>query len=324
MSNLHPAQPDEIETRADMSAEVSTASTDTESEAPSEPNVASSADDENIQPLQSRPVHDNNADIQPSRPVLDDDIDIQPSRPRSLKRRIEQQVAADTRPTRVRSQPLNQPTQQVDTQGPGKRVREPVLLDWEPEPMQGPWAAKPWVIGIAIIGWFVALAVLISVPQQPVMGIGPRALVPLVWTTAAALTFVPIQLRLALPGIGWQGMVGFGLLGYLLAFVPAPTAWLLDLPDLPVYLLLFFAVFYVVTATMVPLTYLLGQRFYKLRIHRLDVGRARRQAYEAGILTVLIMVMAGLRVLSPATFGLLALVIILTEALLLSQVQPEG
>jgi hypothetical protein len=141
---------------------------------------------------------------------------------------------------------------------------------------------------------------------------------------AAALTFIPIQLRLALPGVGWQSMVGFGLLGYLLAFVPAPTAWLLDLPDLPVYLMLFFAVFYVVTATMVPLTYLLGQRFYKLRIHRLDVGRARRQAYEAGILTVMILVMAGLRVLSPATFGLLALVVVLTEALLLSQVQPEG
>ncbi len=236
--------------------------------------------------------------------------------PRSLKRRLEQQQTIE-RKTRVRSQPLNQT--------PTKRVREPVILDWEPEPMTGPWRAKPFVVGFAIVGWIVALGLLISTPGQsaPANGLS-RLLVPLTWAMAAAITFVPVQLRLALPGVGWQGMVGFGLLGYILAFVPAPSGWLLDLPDLPVYLLLFLAVFYAVTATIVPLVYVLGQRYYKLRIHRLDVGRARRQAYEVGLLSVVSLVMAGLRVLSPVTFGLLALVIVLTEALLLSQVQPEG
>lgn len=243
--------------------------------------------------------------------------------PRSLKRRIEQQapLPRPSTATRVRSQPIPGSEPKVAP----KRVREPVPLDWEPEPMRGPWAAKPFVIGLAVLAWLVAISLLVAAPERLVVaGIGPRVLVPLSWGLAAALTFVPIQLRMALPGIGWQSIVGWALLGYLLAFVPAPTGWLLDLPDLPVYLLLFFAMFYTVTAAMVPLTYLLGQRFYKLRIHRLDVGRARRQAYEIGLLIVVALVMAGLRVLSPITFGLLALVMLLTEALLLSQVQPEG
>lgn len=235
--------------------------------------------------------------------------------PRSLKRRLEQQQA-EARKTRVRSQPINPPTP--------KRVREPVVLDWEPEPMTGPWRAKPIVVGLAILAWVAAVALLTTVPDRSRATGFSQLLVPLIWATAAATTFVPIQLRLALPGIGWQSIVGFGLLGYILAFVPAPSGWLLDLPDLPVYLLLFLAIFYAVSAAIVPLIYLLGQRYYKLRIHRLDVGRARRQAYEIGLLIVVSLVMAGLRVLSPVTFGLLALVIVLTEALLLSQVQPEG
>ena len=237
--------------------------------------------------------------------------------PRSLKRRIEQQTPPPEAP-RVRSQPLNPPVKRP------QRVREPVPLDWEPEPMRGPWRARPVVVALAMVAWALALALLPLAAQPTIAGLPARVLVPLAWALAAGLTFVPIQFRLGLPGIGWQGTLGWAMLGYLLAFVPAPTGWLLDLPDLPVYLLLFLAMFYAVTAAMTPLTYLLGQRFYKLRIHRLDVGRARRQAYEVGLLCVVVLVMAALRVLSPITFGLLALVIVLTEALLLSQVQPEG
>lgn len=242
-----------------------------------------------------------------------------PARPRSLKRRVEQHEAPD-RSGRVRSQPLT-----TDQAARRKRVREPVLLEWEPEPMTGPWRAKPFVVGAAVIAWIVAIGALLVDPTQlGAAGLAPRLIVPLVWIIAAAITFIPMQFRLAIPGVGWQSMLGFGLLGYLLAFVPAPTGWLLDLPDLPVYLLFFFAIFYTVTAAVVPLTYLLGQRWYKLRIHRLDVGRARRQGYEVGLLLVVTLVMASLRVLSLITFGLLALVIVLTEALLLSQVRPEG
>jgi hypothetical protein len=259
-----------------------------------------------------------------SSPVLppDDDLDdIQPrSRPRSIRRRLEEQVVEEAPPpprsSRVRSQPIQQ-------SAPTRRVREPVPIAWEPEPMSGPWRAKPFVVGGALAMWLVALALLLAEPT-PIAGISPRVLLPIVWAAAAALTFVPLQFRLALPGIGWQGVLGWSLLGYLLAFVPAPRGWLLDLPDLPVYLLLLFAIFYAISAAVVPITYLLGQRFYKLRIHRLDVGRARRQAYEVGLLIVVALAMAALRTLTPITFGLLTLVVILTEALLLSQVQPEG
>lgn len=233
-------------------------------------------------------------------------------RPRSLRRRLEQ-----TEPphTRVRSQAIGQP----------RRTRQPLPLDDDLEPIGGPWRAGPYVIGAAIVAWLLALAVLLIDPARLAQaGLPPRLLIPLVWGGAAAITLVPIQVRMALPGLAWQGMLGFGLLGYLLAFTPAPSGWLLDLPDTPVYLLFFFAVFYAITALALPLTYLLGQRFYTLRLHRLDVGRARRQAYEIALLIVAVLVMAGLRVLSPITFGLLAIVMALTEALLLSQVQPEG
>lgn len=256
--------------------------------------------------------------VPPAEESLDD---IQPrSRPRSIKRRLEEQMAEEAQPSprssRVRSQPLPQAQ-------PARRVREPVPITWEPEPMTGPWRARPFVVAAAIVLWLAALALLIS-GAATVAGISARMLVPLVWGSAAALTFVPLQFRLGLPGIGWQGVLGWSLLGYLLAFVPAPRCWLLDLPDLPVYLLLLFAIFYAISAAVVPITYLVGQRFYKLRIHRLDVGRARRQGYEVGLLIVVTLAMAGLRALTPITFGLLALVVILTEALLLSQVQPEG
>ena len=255
--------------------------------------------------------------VEPWSPATSHEIDT--LRPRSIRRRLEQQAeAVRPQPNRVRSHPLVGPE-------PHRRVREPVPLDWEPEPMQGPWRAKPFVVALATLGWLAAIGLLLSDPARLAQtGLLPHLLVPLVWALAAALTFVPLQFRLGIPGVGWQGMLGFATLGYLLAFVPAPTGSLLELPDVPVYLLLSFAIFYAVAAIAVPLTYMLGQRWYKLRIHRLDVGRARRQAYEIGLLVVVLLAMAGLRVLSPITVGLLILVIVLTEALLLSQVQPEG
>ncbi|CAA9304387.1 MAG: hypothetical protein AVDCRST_MAG93-4817, partial [uncultured Chloroflexia bacterium] len=119
---------------------------------------------------------------------------------------------------------------------------------------------------------------------------------------------------------------GWTFLGYLLAYAPAPlsTGWLLDLPDLPVYLLFFLALFYAVSAATLPLTFLGGQRFWAHRLHQLDMRRARRQAYELGILMVGLMVLAGLRALTPLTGFLFVAVVLLIEMLLLSQVAPEG
>lgn len=241
-----------------------------------------------------------------------------PAPPRSLRRRLAAS-AATARPPRVRSRPLDAPAQPVP------RERAPVPIDWEPEPVTTPWRARPLVITLAVLAWLAALLLLLADPRRAGAAGGElRLLLLLTWALAAALTFVPLQWRLGLPGLGWQGIVGWSALGYLLAFAPAPRGWLLDLPELPVYLLLFFAVFYAVSAAMLPLTYLLGQRVYRLRVHRLDVRRARRQAYEVGLLVVAVLVLAGLRVLTPATVILLAAVVLLTEALLLSQMRPQG
>ena len=144
------------------------------------------------------------------------------------------------------------------------------------------------------------------------------------WGLAALITFLPAEFRLGLPGLTWQGVTGWVLLGYILAFVPPPTGWLLDLPDLPVYLVFFLALFYAVAAAALPLMFLLGLRMYTQRIHRLDVRRARRQAYELGLLAVALMVLASLRLLAPLTGLLLIAVFVLVEILLLSQVTPDG
>jgi len=114
------------------------------------------------------------------------------------------------------------------------------------------------------------------------------------------------------------------LLGYILAFVPPPTGWLLDLPDLPVYLIFFAALFYAIAALTLPLTYVVGRQIYAHRMHQLDLRRARRQAYEFGALAVALTLLAALRVLTPLTGLLLVAVFILVETLLLSQVAPDG
>jgi len=155
------------------------------------------------------------------------------------------------------------------------------------------------------------LVAALRTPVAPVL----RLSVPLVWALASGLVFVPLARRLDMPGLGWQGVVGWTLLSYVVAFVPAPRGALLDLPELPSYLLLFLAVFYAVTAAAVPLTWLLARRLDD----ELRTRRARRQAYAVALLAVVVLAMAALRVLTPWAFALLVLVLILAEALLISQ-----
>jgi len=246
----------------------------------------------------------------PGRP--DDEIRPDPgAASHSLRKRIGPQPAAP-RPPRGRRSPQDLPAPSAST--PHDELHD-----------RGPWrAGSLWALVTALV-WVGALALLILGPARlAALDLPPRLVLTGGWALAALVTFLPLQLRMSLPGVTWQGVLGFSLLGYLLAFVPAPTNWLLELPDVPVYLLFFMALFYAVGAAALPLTYTLGQRFYYLRLHRHDVGRARRQAYEVALLAVATFVLAGLRVLTPISFGLLALVLVLTEALLLSQVQPEG
>jgi hypothetical protein len=230
--------------------------------------------------------------------------------------RLGSQTGGPYRPSRVRSA-----STQLASRG---RVYEPAMVDQESEPTDEPWRAKLLVIGLALFAWIVAVALLLTTPNQPEQGeLLPRILTPLIWALAAGLTFIPLQIRLGLPNIGWQGMVGWGLLAYLLAYVPAPTGPIFELPDLPVYLLLFLTTFYATVTVVMPIIYLVGQRIYKLRIDRFDAGRARRQAYEVGLLVVASLIMAAMRVLSPLTFSLMALIIVLVEALMLSRAKAS-
>ncbi len=112
--------------------------------------------------------------LPPGEPVsLNDEDDLDTIQPRSIRRRIEQNTpATPTIGGRVRSQPITIPEPR------GKRMREPVLVDWEPEPMQGPWRAKPLVIGLAALAWMGAIGLLLAAPERLAgAGIAPRLLV---------------------------------------------------------------------------------------------------------------------------------------------------
>jgi len=236
--------------------------------------------------------------------------------PRAPKRRPKEDAAAAEGP-RPRSRPLKEPAPFT-----------PVVLWRDLNPPlgseKGPWRWTPVVAGLAGLAWLVAFGMLGATSGLDDRVSSPRATLAVAWLLASVLTFLPLEFRLGLPGLTWQGMIGWTLLGYTLAFVPPPTGWLLDLPDLPVYLVFFLALFYAVASSTLPLTFLAGRRLYQRRMHRHDLRRARRQAYEFGMLAVTLTALAGLRVLSLATGLLLVAIFVLAETLLLSQVAPEG
>ncbi len=139
--------------------------------------------------------------------------------------------------------------------------------------------------------------------------------------TAGLLTFVPVQIRMRLPRLAFEGVTSTALLVYIIAFVPPPTGWLFALPDLPVYLLFITTLFWSASALVLPFSYALGQRMFKQRARQMDTRRARRQAYECGLLFALATTLAGLRVLTWVSFLLLALILMTVEILLLSRIE---
>lgn len=140
---------------------------------------------------------------------------------------------------------------------------------------------------------------------------------------AGLLTFVPVQRQLQIPGLAFEGVAGASLLLYTLAFVPPPTGWLLSLPDIPVYLLLAVAVFWTVSAVVTPPVFAFGRRIFHQRARQYDLRRARRQAHEFGLLAALCIGLAGLRLLTPLSVVLLALILVVAELLFLSFVETE-
>ncbi len=140
---------------------------------------------------------------------------------------------------------------------------------------------------------------------------------------AACLTFIPLQRALAMPGLAFEGIFGSALLAYTVAFVPSPTGWMLAPPDAPVYLLLAAGAFWTATAVAALPLSAIGSQLFAQRARRFDVRRAHRQAHQVGALAALTIGLAGLRQLSPLSFALVGVALILTETVFLSLVEAE-
>ncbi len=232
--------------------------------------------------------------------------------PRSPQKRLQAQQQSIS--TSIRSQPL----------APPPRPSEPVPAV-EAALLRGAWRWRWPMVVLALLAWGGAALLLTTNVSASLPSLGsPRHVFVFGWALAALLTFAPLQWRLALSGLTWQGVLGWTLLAFLLAWAPPPTGNLLSLPDVPGYLLLFLALFYAATSAVTPLAFLVGQRLFSQRLQRLDARRARRQGYEAGLLAVAMLALANLSVLRWWTGLLLVIVILLLETLFLSQVRPEG
>lgn len=179
---------------------------------------------------------------------------------------------------------------------------------------------------LAGLCWAGALAMLIwgVVDRQQPYDAPERMVYYIIVTVAALLTFAPVERQFCLTGLTIEGVFGTTLLLYILAFVPPPTGWLLSLPEAPVYAVMSLAAFWFLSSLAMPLLYAAGQRLFRQRARRYDRRRARRQAYEIGLLAALIIVLAGLRTLTPVAVVLVALIIGVAELLFLSFVEPES
>jgi hypothetical protein len=135
---------------------------------------------------------------------------------------------------------------------------------------------------------------------------------------AGLLTFLPLEIRLHLPGLTFEGLAGGFLTFYTLAFVPPPTSWLLSPPDAPLYVIFAAAIFWFVSAIALPAAFTIGQRVFRQRARQYDLRRARRQAHEVGAAAAVCVLLAGLRVLTLIGALLVVLIVFVTELLVLS------
>lgn len=184
---------------------------------------------------------------------------------------------------------------------------------------------RPWLLLalMAALCWVGALLLLLlaDLRAEPHPLAPQRIFFYVLVLTGGLLTFVPVQMRMRLPRLAFEGVTSTALLCYIIAFVPPPTGWLFALPDLPVYLLFITTLFWSTSALVLPFSYALGKHVFKQRARQMDTRRARRQAHECGLLFALAATLAGLRVLTWVSFLLLVLIMITAEILLLSRIQ---
>jgi len=209
----------------------------------------------------------------------------------------------------------------IDRQSPS---RAPLA---EPDAAELTTGRRPTLLLAVSAGlcWACAIALLLSGGLQNVHTLlaPPRVIFYVLVLAAGLLTFVPVQQQLRLPGLALEGIGGTALLFYVLAFVPPPTAWLLALPDTPVYLIFAAALFWSVSACALPPIYALGKWLFRQRARQYDRRRATRQAHEVGAAAVAVAALAGLRLLTAFGVALVALILIVAELLFLSFVETE-
>ena len=110
----------------------------------------------------------------------------------------------------------------------------------------------------------------------------------------------------------------------VLLYVPVPTRSLLALFDVPVYLLMALAVYWFISSGMMPILYVAGQRLFQGRSRRYDARRAYRQASLVALVGVGVILLVGLRAMTPFFFGLWILMLISIELLFLWYVEPPA
>jgi hypothetical protein len=176
-----------------------------------------------------------------------------------------------------------------------------------------------WLAALVGIGWAGMLVWLMLGSLGPQTAQTPRLLFGLALSGLGVLTWGPLQWATRLPVLTWRGTVGWGIVLWVLAFVPPPTQPLVaGLPDIPVYLLFFGGLFLASNAVALPLVYLWGVRRYHNRAERFDVSRSRRQAAECGLFVALCAVFAVMNILEIVTVILLIAILALSEMVMLS------
>jgi hypothetical protein len=138
------------------------------------------------------------------------------------------------------------------------------------------------------------------------------------------LTYVPMEYYFRARGLAMRGVLGLFLIVQIILYVPTPTNSLLWVPDVPVYLLVSMALYWVLSTMCVPLTYIIGQMVFRQRARRYDVRRAWRQASEIGLTVVGLFGLFGLRALTPLLIIPWILMIVIAEVLFLSFIEPPA
>ncbi len=119
---------------------------------------------------------------------------------------------------------------------------------------------------------------------------------------APLLIYLPISQALGLRYFWMFAVISWALFGYTITFVNPPSSGQANFVWYAIFITLLFAV---LTTIFTPLAYLIGYRFYSLKAHRRDMGRARRQAILLSLYISTLLILAAVGALNPLNATLL-------------------